>query len=212
MDAMIVRLCAVFAGGRLSSKDADSGARLSRALRVPRVLHWALQATKLNLVLLLLTPSYLCCVRPDTRYTFSSDYLYLSEHVNSLPWRTRRSSSKRRSSKRKLPVRTAQIPQTCAPIYEARRPQLTLICLSHEEEDVQVDTQVDAEQTETPTSPIAESAPAEVEQVDPIKKAEETKERGNVAFKALKFPEAIEIYSQAIGAYAIRVACGQRRS
>lgn len=70
----------------------------------------------------------------------------------------------------------------------------------HEEEDVQVDAQVDAEQTETPTSPIAESAPAEpvVEQVDPIKKAEETKERGNVAFKALKFPEAIEIYSQAI--------------
>ena len=42
------------------------------------------------------------------------------------------------------------------------------------------------------------------EPVDPIKEAEKVKEQGNVAFKASRFQEAIDLYSKAIGVQSVR--------
>jgi DnaJ homolog subfamily C member 7 len=38
-------------------------------------------------------------------------------------------------------------------------------------------------------------------EVDLIAQAEETKEKGNVAFKAKNFTEAVDLYTKAIGEY-----------
>ena len=60
---------------------------------------------------------------------------------------------------------------------------------SHEE-DVQAEPQETADPTPTPPP----------EPVDTLKEAEKKKEAGNVAFRAKNFTEAIERYTEAIGA------------
>ena len=53
---------------------------------------------------------------------------------------------------------------------------------------------------ETQAIPAAPEAPTQPEAVDSKKQAEQVKELGNAAFKAGKFPDAIEHYTRAIGA------------
>lgn len=50
-----------------------------------------------------------------------------------------------------------------------------------------------------PTSPAEPSSAPEVEAVDPVQLAESLKEKGNTAFRAKRYQEAIEEYSKAIG-------------
>ncbi|KAH8091743.1 hypothetical protein BXZ70DRAFT_953084 [Cristinia sonorae] len=64
----------------------------------------------------------------------------------------------------------------------------------HEDETMPVDSQP-SPVTETSPSPEPEPEP---EEVDPVKKAEKVKEQGNVAFKASRFQDAIELYTTAI--------------
>ena len=56
----------------------------------------------------------------------------------------------------------------------------------------------DAQSPVVENPPLSESEPVET---DPIKRAEQVKEEGNIAFKASRFQDAIESYTRAIGAY-----------
>jgi DnaJ family protein C protein 7 len=56
--------------------------------------------------------------------------------------------------------------------------------------------------TTPPTSDV--SSEQQEEEEDTTKKAEGIKEEGNVAFKAKKYAEAIDLYSKAIGASSRR--------
>lgn len=61
------------------------------------------------------------------------------------------------------------------------------------------DEEMQVEPQETPTTDsVPEPAP---EPIDPIKEAEKKKEAGNTAFRAKKYQEAIEQYTEAIGTY-----------
>lgn len=65
-----------------------------------------------------------------------------------------------------------------------------LVSINRHEEEMQVDPA---------DGPSSEATPPEP--VDPLKEAEKSKEAGNTAFRTKKFQEAVERYTEAIGAY-----------
>lgn len=71
---------------------------------------------------------------------------------------------------------------------------------SHEEDAQSEAADPQSPMVETQAIPAAPEAPTQPEAVDSKKQAEQVKELGNAAFKAGKFPDAIEHYTRAIGA------------
>ena len=76
---------------------------------------------------------------------------------------------------------------------------LSLYSLPSIDADSNRSTSVSPAGSPAPLPPASPSPPPEPEEEDVAKRAEKIKDQGNVAFKAAKYAEAIDLYTKAIG-------------